>query len=231
MIPVLLLLVVLPAHADVVVLKNGSTIEGIATESGDWVVIKLDFGTVKLARSEVARIVKAESPLQELQRRRKELKDGDAEARYELAGWADQQELYTSARNLHREVVELSPDHEGARRALGYRKHDGKWLTEEEYYVAGGYVKYDGRWVPREVAAALESEAERARLERLRAEAAERIRAMDAEVELARIAAERELRELELHYRSTFVFYPHYHYIGTVTYPCGCSTPNPFQKK
>jgi hypothetical protein len=49
-------------------------------------------------------------------------------------------------------VIQLEPDHEGARGALGYSRYDGEWHTQDEVMTARGYVEYKGRWrLPQEV--------------------------------------------------------------------------------
>ena len=37
--------------------------------------------------------------------------------------------------------------HADARWELGYRKFNGRWVTEAEYYEAEGYVRWQDRWV------------------------------------------------------------------------------------
>ena len=76
-----------------------------------------------------------------------------AEAQWELAEWCKQNKL-TAQRKVHlQRVIALDPEHEEARRALGYQRVDGKWMTRDERMLKQGYVKYRGEWLtPEEVA-------------------------------------------------------------------------------
>ena len=50
-------------------------------------------------------------------------------------------------------VIELDPEHEEARRALGYSKVDGVWVIREDEMAARGYVLHKGRWrLPQDIA-------------------------------------------------------------------------------
>ena len=51
-----------------------------------------------------------------------------------------------------RRILELDPNHAGARSALGYSKFDGQWKTQDEVMTERGYVEYKGRWrLPQEI--------------------------------------------------------------------------------
>jgi pimeloyl-ACP methyl ester carboxylesterase len=63
----------------------------------------------------------------------KELGEGDAEASYKLALWCKNTRLKREAKKLLRQAIKLDPNHRGAREALGYKLHKGKWLTRREY--------------------------------------------------------------------------------------------------
>ena len=49
-------------------------------------------------------------------------------------------------------AILLDPNHEEARRALGYRRDDGEWVLADELMTARGFVRYKGRWrLPQDV--------------------------------------------------------------------------------
>jgi hypothetical protein len=177
------------ALADVVVLSDGQEIRGVVTESGDDVTVRLDFGSVSFSRSEIAEIRRESTPLTELEQRRAKLDANDAAGRLTLARWAEQNGLSESARDLYREVVSLRPDDAAARQALGYRKHEGRWMTEEEHLAATGHVRYGGTWVTKEESERLEKEASerRAKLDQ------ERIARLETEV----AQQKKQLEEIE----------------------------------
>jgi hypothetical protein len=73
--------------------------------------------------------------------------DADAERVATLAAaYADA--LRDEALPLWRRVLLLDPEHAAARRALGYHRLDGRWVTEDEFQAAQGNVKFEGAWMP-----------------------------------------------------------------------------------
>jgi hypothetical protein len=163
-----------PLTADEIRLKNGRILEGVARDQGDKVVVEVDGGTITLGRDQIQSITHSSGPLDELEERSRSAKD--AESKHQLAVWAEQHGLPAKARELHRQVLELNPDHEGARRTLGYTLYDGKWMTEDEVMAAKGMVRYQGRWVtPEEQVKLMEAEvklrAAQLRLQRMQEEA------------------------------------------------------------
>lgn len=181
------------ARADVVVLKDGERVEGIVAERGGQVEVRLDFGTISFDRSEIDRVEKSSTPLGTVEARHAALPPRDVEGRYRLALEAEKAGLDAFARGLYREVIELSADHKGARAALGYRRQDGAWMTEDEYMTSQGYVRHSSGWITRDAALALEKAESDRRLAEAeaavrRAEAA-RLNLLEAEVAAARADA------------------------------------------
>jgi len=171
------------ASADEVVLKNGSKIQGTVQEDGNKITIDVGSGTITIDRSEVKAINKPTGLNEEFDRRAKEARPDDTEAQWQLYGWAKQQEgLKPRADRVLRNIIEIDPNHEGARRALGYVNHKGAWLTQDEYKATLGLVKYNGEWV--------------------NVETAERLKRIDREIRVAQMKqdaeAQRVLGELEI---------------------------------
>ncbi len=162
--------VVPPALADVVSLRNGTTLEGIVRRVPGRVQILMESGTITIDEDLVAGISSRLSPLEIYRRRDAAIADGDTAARLRLAAWCGGQGLPASARAQYERILADDPDHAEARRALGYRRHQGRWMTEDEIYRARGYVWSDGAW--RSPAEMAERAAERSRAdeERLRTE-------------------------------------------------------------
>ena len=82
----------------------------------------------------------------------------DPESLMELARWAGENELRTDYKRLLNKVIGLDPDHEEARQALGYVRHDGDWMLRakrdlmvkkqrEAAFEAQGLTKVQGVWV------------------------------------------------------------------------------------
>jgi len=71
----------------------------------------------------------------------------DAGAHYKMALWCAENGLKVEARKHHRMVVTLSSDHRASRRALGFEKIGGRWVSGKEKMRAKGFVKHDGVWL------------------------------------------------------------------------------------
>ena len=87
------------------------------------------------------------------QERAKKLDAKDATGHYVLGLWCRKNGLADEARLEFEKVVALDPDHEGARQALGYVRHRGRWLSRDEAMKAKGLVRHDGKWILKEKAA------------------------------------------------------------------------------
>jgi hypothetical protein len=180
------------ARADEVVLRNGARFEGQVKESGDSVTVVMDFGSMTFRKIDVARIDRGPSALAEFDARVAELKADDLEGRFKLALWAKQKELGHRARRLLEEILARDPEHAGAREALGYRRHAGRWLTDDEFKIEQGYQLFRGEWMKRETADEIRKiEAERA-AEMARIGAIEGMRIKAAEAEAAAYRAQQD---------------------------------------
>ena len=155
------------AFADEVTLKNGAKLEGTIQEDGDKVIVDVGNGTIVLNRSEIRSISKPDELVQDYDRRYGAVKPDDAEGYYRLALWARQNGLKSRSERLLKSVIDLDPNHEGARRSLGYIPYKGGWLTQDEFKSAIGLVRYRNEWVS--------------------VEAAERLRKLDDELLLAQM--------------------------------------------
>jgi hypothetical protein len=136
------------AAADEVVLKNGSKLEGTVTEDGNKVTIDIGSGTITIDRSEIKAINRPNELNQEYDHRMQSVKPDDLNGHYQAYLWAKQQDgLKARSERLLRKMLEIDPNHEPSRRALGYVNHKGAWLTQDEHKAALGLVKYNGGWV------------------------------------------------------------------------------------
>jgi hypothetical protein len=205
-------------HADVVYLKSGNRIEGIARIDGQQVKIESMSAEVTMPYREIERIDRDhEAPIETYRARREALlREPTPEGFLGLAAWAQERggrrlvtpdveqaavlvrrlddpaavrrlafaytdRLGDELRPIWRHLMLLDPDDGEARRALGFRRVEGAWVTEEEFQVAQGNVLFEKEWIPR---------AER---ERIVAE-----RAADLKARTRKLAAnEREVRRRE----------------------------------
>lgn len=138
-----------PASAQDVIWKNdGGRLRGkIVSESRTSVVIDTPGGRITVRRSDIDRIEREGDVFRQFEQRRGQVKTGDLHAWFELGTWCQNQGLYPQAIDCFHEVLAIEPDHADARFELGYRRHEGRWVTEGEYFEARGYKRYEDRWV------------------------------------------------------------------------------------
>jgi hypothetical protein len=196
------------ARADIVILTNDKVLEGKVTDDGETVTVEMSRGTVKVAKSKVKSIVQKDTPQDEYNRRVEDLvknekagkldRAADAQGWFELAQWAGKNDLTKARREALQRVLEIDPDHAGAREALGFVWYDNRWMTQTERYQAMGLVHVDGKWLPPE---ALKDVAKVRDEQRATQEREEQLRADTAlkEAQARKLEAETNLLEAQAH--------------------------------
>lgn len=157
-----LLLVAAPSRADRVVLKNGRVVEGEVREEADAVVVRTSSGIeARLPRDQVVRIEAGATPEARARQRLAALDPADLEGHLALARACDDEGLGALARTVRERVLERWPDEPATRKALGFVRHEGRWLTRAEYMTGLGLVPADeGRtWTTPDDAARRDAEA------------------------------------------------------------------------
>ncbi len=154
--------------ADIIHLKNGRKLEGvILSDDGRQIRLKTNFGEVTVKHSDIARVEKRKTPIDEHQARRAALQADDAEGHYQLALFCRENGLKKFEKELYRETLKINDQHPGANEAVGNVKYEGVWMTPAERerrlssaadaeMRAKGLVPYDGEWVTPEDKAKLE---------------------------------------------------------------------------
>ena len=144
------------AAADVFVLSGGGRVVGDLVNSSrlpqETYAIKTSAGVqITLPPSQVQEHLRPRPAEIEYDKMRPRYPD-TVQGQWALAEWCREHTLL-SQRNAHLErILDLDPNHEKARRALGYFLKDGKWTTEEKVRKGDGWVRYKGRWrLPQEV--------------------------------------------------------------------------------
>lgn len=153
------------ARADRVHLKNGRVVEGDVREEGDAVVVRTRAGAeARLPRDQVVRIEEDATPEERARERLAALADDDLEAHLALARDGERAGLDAVVREVRDRILARWPDEPETRRALGWVKHEGRWITRADYMAGLGLVPGDdGRtWITPEEAARRTDE-ERAR--------------------------------------------------------------------
>jgi hypothetical protein len=137
------------AFADEVHLRNGRTITGCAVVmKGEKVIVEVGSGTITLAAKDVESVKESDCPLKQYPGRLAAIKEsGKAADFYDLAKWCRENRISKHVEGLLKKVIEIDPNHEAARKELGFVKHEGKWLTHDEHMASLGKVKFEGRWM------------------------------------------------------------------------------------
>ena len=177
--------------ADEVYLKGAGSLSGRIVEQTDK-ILKVDVGDglISVSPSQVEKIVKGRSPLDEYDDRAAQIGPQDVRGWKNLGKWALDQGLSKQSRDAYKKVVAMAPNDAEARQALGFVQVDGQWVTEEEGYRAKGYIQYQGEWMTPAEAQLLQAD--------LAADQARRDAEQRAnEAEVAQLQAEQRAEEAE----------------------------------
>lgn len=138
------------ASADTVELSGGGQLTGRVQRKSDLVIVELDDEIhVAVPASRVRRVVTAD---QLQQYRAMAAKAGeDAESQYQLAIWCVQGDNVPGDSQRYKRyhlqrAVSLDGEHARARAALGYKKHEGKWVLTSQLMRDRGMISRAGRW-------------------------------------------------------------------------------------
>lgn len=139
------------ARGDIFELAGGGRVEGRALESAEGdksqCVIELaGGGRLTIPRSEVTRVDSTSESDAEYQKLARTSPD-TIDAHWKLAEWCRKRKLRDNAEQHLARILELDPNHEKARTALGFRQKNGQWVTRDDVMAARGMVMYEGRYV------------------------------------------------------------------------------------
>lgn len=179
---VLVLAAATAGRTDTVILTSGLCVEGIATQKGDKIEVRVPEGTLTFRRDVVRQIKTGAGPLNEYDRRLAALGPKDAAGHYQLALYCETHRLDGLAKTQLEQTVKLDPAHAGAHRKLGHTLVGKEWLCEFDYQQSRGNVRMDGVWLTHDLATA------RTELRRVDSEA----RAAAVEAYLRRMAAQED---------------------------------------
>lgn len=135
------------ALSDEVELKSGRVVTGKVIDLGDSIRLVKSGASIVYPKFMIRNIVYKKTVEEIYADQAKEIKKGDVAAHLKLAKWCLDRKLSKEAAKEYAKVIAVDPEHEAARKALKHRKHQGKWLTLEEYNKAIGLVKHKGRWM------------------------------------------------------------------------------------
>ena len=137
------LLCALRASPDIVILKNGGKIEGKAVEKWDRYEITVGDGKMTVPKSEVVRIDRGSVPSDEFRKRKEALPPDDVEGLFRLGLWCRDAGMAEEAGAAFQDVIRRSPDHAGAREALGFSRVNGKWIQGSWQNLATAHFRIE----------------------------------------------------------------------------------------
>ncbi|MDJ0523364.1 MAG: hypothetical protein QNJ90_14935 [Planctomycetota bacterium] len=156
---ILLITFAAPAFAHEVELNDGTKYEGkVLRQDENEVVIETTFDGMKtFKRADVKRVNTNVPPLREQLKYRAKTAN-DAKSRWDLYAWAKKKGFTEELVWILEAIVDLEPGDRKARKLLGHKKVDGRWMSpdEEKRYLkekfeaeqrAKGLVEYEGEWV------------------------------------------------------------------------------------
>lgn len=117
------------AFGDELILQDGRVFTGTVTVKGESVIIEMPYGTLSFKRDEVLRVELKDTPLEEYTKRLRKVSTRDAEALFALSMWARTNGLEPQAKELLAKVLELSSDHQAARKACGFARIENQWIS------------------------------------------------------------------------------------------------------
>jgi hypothetical protein len=138
------------ARADLFTLRNGGQVRGTWLNADQQPVstylIETEHGArIKLAKTQVRSATRqnsAELTYEQLAPRHADT----VEEQWKLAEWCRENGLDEIRQHHLQRIIELAPNHAGARRGLGYSQVRGQWVTKDEHLTRQGYQLYRGRW-------------------------------------------------------------------------------------
>jgi len=140
--------------AEIFVLKSGGKVRGTWLNRHEspretFDIRTLAGGVISFDRGQVEQVVVL-SPDELLYERMRPTFPDTVAGHEELAEWCLEKELHAQRRSHLERIVELDPNHDEARRALGYTKSGGEWMTRDELMAARGMIMYRGRYRTRQ---------------------------------------------------------------------------------
>lgn len=138
-------------RADLVRLKNGGELRGqVDRRSGptspEVTIESLTGAVIVVEREHVQFVTRRPLIVEEYETRSRKATE-TVESQWALAEWCRQNALKSQRENHLTRVVELDPNHEEARKALGHIQHDGEWTTRDELMASQGYVRHKGKYI------------------------------------------------------------------------------------
>lgn len=139
------------ARADVFLLHNEGQVRGqlVNTDQSPrqtYEVLTPGGGRITLEATQVKRVVPQRPEEMEYDRLRLKAPD-TIDGQWKMSEWCRENHLSQQRRAHLERIIELDPNHEAARRGLGYSHIRGQWMTQKEKMEKDGYIFYGGKWI------------------------------------------------------------------------------------
>jgi hypothetical protein len=154
------------ASADLIVLRNGTELEGTVVSRADGrVTIRTTAGIATTVNADQVKSIEERPTLRDVYKKMaSKLKPDDAEGHYALAIWCRDRGLRSEATAELVETLHANPNHAAARTELGYVKTADGWMSREDAMRAKGMVLVNGRWIDRKEAEERKKQKEQRRI-------------------------------------------------------------------
>lgn len=137
--------------ADVIVLSSGGELRGEIVsdpslrETSEIQIRTLTGSVVSVSRTDVTTVKRRPIILEQYEVRLRKAPDTLA-GQWELAEWCSANQLRDRQQRHLRRVLDFDPEHAEARRLLGYKRIEDRWLTQDEFMSEHGFLKYKGQY-------------------------------------------------------------------------------------
>jgi hypothetical protein len=125
--------------------KLRAEVHPATVKEGETVILSGPGLLIELPKDSVEEAVAPDPLLVEYASRAAKTPDAAAE-HFALSEWCHANKLDPERQYELQRTIAFDPDHEPARKALGYAKVEGKWVHPEQSYLDLGYVRYRGKW-------------------------------------------------------------------------------------
>ncbi|MDE0960167.1 MAG: DUF1570 domain-containing protein [Planctomycetota bacterium] len=130
----------------IVVLKTGDEVIGeVVEENDDKISVKSAFGVTSIQMDRVESVIRGEEVdrREYSQRKKRATRRGSASGWFSLGQWARERGLKLSAREAFEKALQINPEHESSKIALGWGKIEDLWKTpaEAEELIAKGWER------------------------------------------------------------------------------------------
>jgi hypothetical protein len=132
-----------------VVLESGGKLRAevhpATSKEGETVILEAPGLLIELPKNSVDEAVAPDPILVEYASRAAATPDAAPE-HYALSEWCHANKLDPERKYHLQRTIAFDPEHEAARKELGFTRIEGRWIHPEQSFLDMGYVKHQGKW-------------------------------------------------------------------------------------